>query len=190
MTEDAPREECEWQLGRCSQCGTETRILDGVCNDCCFDMKKGNGTPSSSQHDETIGDSAVKRSYCLPGKLVAAFDREAKRLGFVRERVVAAAILAFLESDPDSRMAMFDRLDEFLVEVADLDGLSGDENAPSTVEDRASRTKAHTTARKTVQEPRTQQSDHGPVEAHALLTAHRCSPSGGLLGRLWRRLWR
>ena len=55
-----------------------------------------------------------KRSYYLPAKLVAAFEREALKQGFVRERVVAAAILAFMESDPNSRSAMFDKLDKFL----------------------------------------------------------------------------
>ena len=55
-----------------------------------------------------------KRSYYLPAKLVAAFDKDAKKQGFVREKVVAAAMLEFLESNPDSRAAMFDRLDKFL----------------------------------------------------------------------------
>jgi hypothetical protein len=56
----------------------------------------------------------VKRSYYLPAKLIAAFHREAEKNGFVKEKVVAAAMLAFLESDPNGRAAMFDRLDRLL----------------------------------------------------------------------------
>lgn len=55
-----------------------------------------------------------KRSYYLPGKLVAAFDKEADRGGYVREKVVAAAMLHFVESNPAARSAMFERLDAFL----------------------------------------------------------------------------
>lgn len=55
-----------------------------------------------------------KRSYYLPGKVVAAFDKEAERQGYVREKVVAAAILNFMESDPKARSKMFDRLDGFV----------------------------------------------------------------------------
>jgi len=55
-----------------------------------------------------------KRSYYLPGKLVAAFDKESSKSGYVKEKVVAAAMLAFLDSNPDMRSKMFDRLDNFL----------------------------------------------------------------------------
>ena len=55
-----------------------------------------------------------KRSYYLPGKLVMAFDRECSKSGYVKEKVVAAAMLAFLDSNPDTRSKMFDRLDSFL----------------------------------------------------------------------------
>ncbi|NLX15335.1 MAG: hypothetical protein GXY44_17040 [Phycisphaerales bacterium] len=55
-----------------------------------------------------------KRSYYLPGKLVAAFDRDCAKSGYVKEKVVAAAMLAFLESDPEGRSNMFERLDVFL----------------------------------------------------------------------------
>ncbi len=55
-----------------------------------------------------------KRSYYLPGKLVAAFDKECQRAGFVREKVVAAAILSFMASGPQERSEMFDKLDAFL----------------------------------------------------------------------------
>lgn len=55
-----------------------------------------------------------KRSYYLPGKLVAAFDKECGRSGYVKEKVVAAAMLAFLDADPESRSRMFERLDQFL----------------------------------------------------------------------------
>jgi hypothetical protein len=55
-----------------------------------------------------------KRSYYLPQKLVTAFDRECSKAGFVREKVVAAAIMQFLDSDPTSRAKMFDRLDKYL----------------------------------------------------------------------------
>jgi hypothetical protein len=55
-----------------------------------------------------------KRSYYLPGKLVTAFDKECGKSGYVKEKVVAAAILSFLDGSPDQRSAMFDRLDSFL----------------------------------------------------------------------------
>ena len=55
-----------------------------------------------------------KRSYYLPGKLVMAFDRECSKSGYVKEKVVAAAMLAFLNSGPEARSKMFDRLDAFL----------------------------------------------------------------------------
>lgn len=55
-----------------------------------------------------------KRSYYLPGKLVAAFDKESSKSGYVKEKVVAASMLNFLESGPDARSKMFDRLDTFL----------------------------------------------------------------------------
>lgn len=55
-----------------------------------------------------------KRSYYLPGKLVAAFDKECGKSGYVKEKVVAAAMLAFLDSNPESRSKMFEKLDTFL----------------------------------------------------------------------------
>ena len=55
-----------------------------------------------------------KRSYYLPGKLVAAFDKECQKSGYVREKVVAAAICKFLDSDPAARAKMFERLASFL----------------------------------------------------------------------------
>ena len=55
-----------------------------------------------------------KRSYYLPGKLVASFDKECAKSGYVKEKVVAAAMLAFLDSGPEARSNMFDRLDVFL----------------------------------------------------------------------------
>ena len=54
-----------------------------------------------------------KRSYYLPGKLVAAFDKECSKSGYVKEKVVAAAMLCFLDSGPEARSKMFDRLDVF-----------------------------------------------------------------------------
>ena len=59
-------------------------------------------------------ESKPKRSYYLPGKLVVSFDKECSKSGYVKEKVVAAAMLAFLDSGPDSRSKMFDRLDTFL----------------------------------------------------------------------------
>ena len=53
-----------------------------------------------------------KRSYFLPTKLVTLFDKECKRGGYVRERVVAAAIASFLNSDPNERHEMFMKLDK------------------------------------------------------------------------------
>jgi hypothetical protein len=55
-----------------------------------------------------------KRSYYLPGKLVNAFDKECAKSGYVKEKVVAAAMLSFLDSSPEQRSKMFDRLDNFL----------------------------------------------------------------------------
>jgi len=55
-----------------------------------------------------------KRSYYLPNKLVAAFDRECSKSGYVKEKVVAAAMLSFLGSDPQTRSDMFEQLDQFL----------------------------------------------------------------------------
>lgn len=55
-----------------------------------------------------------KRSYYLPNKLVAAFDRECSKSGYVKEKVVAAAMLSFLDSAPEHRSVMFERLDGFL----------------------------------------------------------------------------
>lgn len=55
-----------------------------------------------------------KRSYYLPIKLVNAFDVESDKRGLVKERIVAAAMLNFLQSDPVTRAKMFDRLAEFL----------------------------------------------------------------------------
>ena len=55
-----------------------------------------------------------KRSYYLPGKLVTAFDKECSKAGYVKEKVVAAAMLTFLDSNPDERATMFDKLDKFL----------------------------------------------------------------------------
>ena len=55
-----------------------------------------------------------KRSYFLPTKLVAIFDKECKRGGYVRERVVAAAIAQFLKASPNERHEMFMYLDELL----------------------------------------------------------------------------
>jgi len=55
-----------------------------------------------------------KRSYYLPVKLVDAFDKECAKSGFVKEKVVAASILHFLESDAVTRSRMFEELDSFL----------------------------------------------------------------------------
>jgi len=54
-----------------------------------------------------------KRSYYLPAKLVTAFDKECSKSGYVKEKVVAAAMLSFLDSNPTARQKMFDRLDSF-----------------------------------------------------------------------------
>jgi hypothetical protein len=55
-----------------------------------------------------------KRSYYLPGKLVSAFDKECLKSGYVKEKVVAAAMYSFINSDPNTRSKMFERLDSFL----------------------------------------------------------------------------
>jgi hypothetical protein len=59
-------------------------------------------------------EAKPKRSYYLPGKLVASFDKECAKSGYVKEKVVAAAMLSFLDNGPDTRSKMFDRLDGFL----------------------------------------------------------------------------
>lgn len=55
-----------------------------------------------------------KRSYFLPEKLVAVFDKEAEKQGYVREKVVAASIAHFMRSTPDDRASMFECLDKLL----------------------------------------------------------------------------
>ncbi|MBP7936083.1 MAG: hypothetical protein KA354_15685 [Phycisphaerae bacterium] len=55
-----------------------------------------------------------KRAYYLPAKLIAAFDKEAAKHGYIREKVVAAAMFTFLESDPRRRAQMFANLDKFI----------------------------------------------------------------------------
>lgn len=56
----------------------------------------------------------VKRSYYLPEKLLKVFDRDVKKGGYVREKVVAAALQGFLTASPVERQKMFDRLADFL----------------------------------------------------------------------------
>ncbi len=56
----------------------------------------------------------VKRSYFLPAKLVDTFDKEADKQGYVREKVLAAAIATFLRSSPDERAGMFESLDKIV----------------------------------------------------------------------------
>ena len=55
-----------------------------------------------------------KRSYFLPNKLVSAFDKEAQKQGYIREKVIAAAIAQFLRSGPTERAAMFEDLDKLV----------------------------------------------------------------------------
>lgn len=55
-----------------------------------------------------------KRSYYLPGKLVDAFDKDCAKGGCVKEKVVAAAMLQFLDSNPDARAKMFERMAAFV----------------------------------------------------------------------------
>ena len=66
------------------------------------------------EHRRTHTMEKPKRSYYLPGKLVTAFDRECSKSGYVKEKVVAAAMLSFLDGNPDRRSQMFERLDGFL----------------------------------------------------------------------------
>lgn len=55
-----------------------------------------------------------KRSYFLPTKLINEFDKECKRGGYVRERVVAAALANFLNASPTERHKMFLQLDSMV----------------------------------------------------------------------------
>ena len=72
------------------------------------------GWHNGSRRKENLQMNNPKRSFCLPAKLVTAFDKEAEKQGVVREKVVAAAILMFIESDPNYRAAIFDRPGKFL----------------------------------------------------------------------------
>ena len=56
----------------------------------------------------------TKRSYFLPTKLVTLFDKECRKGGYVRERVVAAAVNNFLTASPNDRHKMFLQLDSYL----------------------------------------------------------------------------
>ncbi len=56
----------------------------------------------------------AKRSYFLPSKLVTVFDKECTKGGYVRERVVAAAIASFLKASPVERHEMFMYLDQLI----------------------------------------------------------------------------
>jgi hypothetical protein len=55
-----------------------------------------------------------KRSYFLPNKLIAAFDKEAQKQGYIREKVIAAAVAHFLRSGPTERAEMFEDLDKLV----------------------------------------------------------------------------
>jgi hypothetical protein len=55
-----------------------------------------------------------KRSYFLPVKLVEALDKEAKKQGYVREKLIAASIAHFLRSGPNDRALMFEHLDKLV----------------------------------------------------------------------------
>ena len=51
-----------------------------------------------------------KRCFSLPKKLITNFEKECAKSGYVREKVVAAAVLKFLDSDPNTRSKVFERL--------------------------------------------------------------------------------
>jgi hypothetical protein len=55
-----------------------------------------------------------KRSYYLPGKLVDVVAKDAAKSGYIKEKMVAAAMFEFLSSSPDARAKMFNRLESFL----------------------------------------------------------------------------
>jgi hypothetical protein len=56
----------------------------------------------------------VKRSYFLPAKLLDTLDAEAKRQGYVREKILAASMANFLRCGPEDRAQMFEQLDQAL----------------------------------------------------------------------------
>ena len=56
----------------------------------------------------------AKRSYYLPEKLIKAFGTECGKGGYVMEKVVAASILNFLQSNANARAKMFDQLDKLV----------------------------------------------------------------------------
>jgi hypothetical protein len=55
-----------------------------------------------------------KRSYYLPNQLLDAFDKEADKQGYVREKIVAVSIAHFLRAGPDDRALMFEHLDKLV----------------------------------------------------------------------------
>jgi hypothetical protein len=55
----------------------------------------------------------LKRSYYLPLKLVKVFTQECSRSGYIKQSAIAAALLLFLDSSPNERSKMFERLDKF-----------------------------------------------------------------------------
>lgn len=68
----------------------------------------------AAAEDKESSTGKSKRSYFLPEKLVGMFDKECKKCGYVRERVVAAAIANFMKANPNDRHKMFMQLDELL----------------------------------------------------------------------------
>lgn len=56
----------------------------------------------------------LKRSYYLPVTWVDRFDDECQKSGFVRERILAAAVFHFLQSGANNRHDLFMNLDKFL----------------------------------------------------------------------------
>ena len=57
-----------------------------------------------------------KRCFNLPKKLTTVFDKECVKSGYFKEKVVAAAMLKFLDSDSNTRNKMFEQMAKFIDE--------------------------------------------------------------------------
>jgi hypothetical protein len=56
----------------------------------------------------------LKRSAVLRGKLVSILNKECEKSGYVREKVVPAAVFEFLQSNLNARTKMFELLTSFV----------------------------------------------------------------------------
>ncbi len=58
MSERTTNHQDQWHSGRCAQCGIETRVIDGICNDCYYDSQDSDPTkPPSAKHSNAGNDA-------------------------------------------------------------------------------------------------------------------------------------